>query len=232
MKIGSIGNTPIHIETSFIILVVLFVILDLERGVPLHFALLWAPLLFVSVLVHELGHAGTIAMFGFGASHIALAGFGGVTINHRNARPWQDVIISVAGPISSFLLAGLSLLVLAGFDRATTDPFLAAFLPLLIQANVFWGIFNLIPIHPLDGGHALRNVSRYFVSDRSAALFTAWVSILLAAAIGILGLVFRQIFVAIIAAMLIMQNYQLLQAIRRSPPPSPDDSSSDMDQKE
>ena len=48
--------------------------------------------------MHELAHAGTIGAFGFGPSRIILAGLGGVTFNERRAKPWQDLLISLAGP--------------------------------------------------------------------------------------------------------------------------------------
>lgn len=72
----------------------------------------------------------------------------------KNLR-WGMVLTSLAGPFSNFLLAGvLSLIykaiynspvVLAGF------PYLVSLIKYIITFNIYLGIFNLIPIPPLDG---------------------------------------------------------------------------------
>jgi len=104
IHLGSILGTTITLDFSFLLVVAFFVVTDVQRA-GMRYALLWIPVLFLSVLLHELAHAGTIGAFGFGPSQIVLEGIGGVTINQRKARPWQDLIISAAGPVSSFLLA-------------------------------------------------------------------------------------------------------------------------------
>ena len=233
MRIGSIGGTQIHIEGSFFIIVGLFVVLNLESGQPLHHALLWIPLLVVSVLIHELGHAATLAMLGFGPSHVALAGFGGITINRRDALPWQNILVSIAGPLCSFLLAGLAAFLLVFVSYFESDPFFQAFLPLVVVANLFWGVFNLLPILPMDGGHVLSNLARYFFTPKTADLVSSWISVVFS--IGILGLALfaRQVFIAIFAAMFAWQNYQRAQIIRGFEKPEPDDGEErDPDQKE
>ena len=216
MRIGSIRGTQIHVEPSFLIVVALFVILNMESaGGQFRHALLWAPLLFFSVLIHEIGHAATLGALGFGPSYIALAGFGGVTINQRRAEPWQDILVSIAGPICSFVLAAIAFVLLVFIPYFQGDPFFAAFLPLVIVANVFWGIFNLLPIHPLDGGNALRSLLRHFLSPRTAEVGSSWISILFS--VGILGLALfaGQWFIAIFAAMFAHQNFQRLQMINK-----------------
>lgn len=207
MRIGSIGGSPIHIDVRFLILVAFFVLIDLERGRGLHHALLWIPILFLSVLVHELGHALTIRALGFGPSDIVLSGFGGLTINQRQARPWQDVLISLAGPLTSFLLAGVLLALATAVPLVRTDPMLQALVPLMLIANVVWGIFNLVPIYPLDGGHALHDLSRYVLSPASALRFSSGSSIVLACILLAVALIYREFFVVLIVGMLLIQNW-------------------------
>lgn len=219
IHLGSIGGTTLRVEITFLILVALFVILDLERGEPLQRALLWIPILFFSVLLHELGHAAMIAFLGFGSSEILLAGFGGLTINRRASRPGQDILISLAGPFSSFLLALATIVTLRSVPFASTDPMLASLLPLLAWANMVWGVFNLVPIYPLDGGQAFNSLARMITSDRRAAVASIVLSLLLAAAAVLFGIYHRLFFLAIIAGMLLMQNYQRWQALRDAPPP-------------
>lgn len=213
-RLGSIGGTPIVMEVSFFILMGLFVILDLERGMPMERALLWIPILLISVLFHELGHAALIALFGFGSSVIFLGGFGGVTINRRRSVPWKEIVISLAGPASSVLLAVILALLWRRIEFLRTDPMMAALIPTMVWANGVWAVFNLVPIYPLDGGQALQNLGRFFLPERRAAFVSIWISMILAAVVIVLALLRTSLFLVIIAAMLLMQNFQRWKAWR------------------
>lgn len=210
-RLGSIGGTAVYVQISFVILAALFVVLDLERGYSIERALLWIPILFISVLFHELGHASTIGLFRFGASVIILGGFGGVTINARRSRPWQEILISAAGPLSSLVLAFLLRFAWLSIELLRSDRMLSELVPRMIWANIVWAIFNLVPIYPLDGGQIFKNLARYFTTGEKAVRFSAMSSLVLAAVITILAVMYRSFFLAAIAGMLAIQNYQRLQ---------------------
>src|ERR1041385_250586 len=106
IHLGTILGTTIALDFSFLILIAFFVFSSTEQmGMP--GALLWIPVILISILFHELAHAAMIGILGHGSSEIVLEGIGGVTINQRRSPPWQDMIISAAGPAASFLLAWL-----------------------------------------------------------------------------------------------------------------------------
>ena len=65
---------------------------------------------------------------------------------------WGAALIALAGPVSNFVLAIIGAFVLRGIDHTT---YLAAALYVFVQLNVALGIFNLIPIPPLDGSRVL-----------------------------------------------------------------------------
>ncbi|HEX8408781.1 MAG TPA: M50 family metallopeptidase [Thermoanaerobaculia bacterium] len=212
LHLGSIRGTSIDIEPNFIILIIFFVVMNYNPELGIHYALLWIPILFVSVLIHELAHAAAIGVFGFGSSHIILGGMGGVTINQRRARPWQDLIISVAGPASSFLLWWLAIAISQNVALAQTDRMLAALLPRLAAANVFWGIFNLIPVPPLDGGHATRDFFRMFLTERNAFIIAIWIAIIVGSAVALVSLlVLKQIFISLYIAWFVYMAVQQWQ---------------------
>lgn len=225
-RVATIAGTTVDVRISFLVLSGLFVLINLDGRVPLQFALLWIPVLFISVLVHELAHAATIGAFGFGASRIELGGWGGETTNRRRAKPWQEVLISLAGPLSSFALAILFKLILANLALGRTSALLVEFLSLMILANQAWAIFNLVPIVPLDGGHVVLHGLRQVMRPELAFTIATWVSIVLGTALGLASaFLWRQWFIAIIAASLVMQNWahwQQLKRIRaeRQAPPS------------
>jgi stage IV sporulation protein FB len=213
IHLGTILGTTITLDFSFIILIVFFVLSDIERA-GIRNALLWAPVLLISILVHELAHAAMIGLLGFGPSQILLQGIGGVTVNERRARPWQDLLISAAGPISSFLLAGglYVLFINVGFVRQ--DAFLLALLPLLLRANLWWGVFNLMPVVPLDGAGVVRNFLRLFLNERTAFVISIWISIITGTLLAIAGLVTRWIFLSLLMLWYVRSSYLQWQFFR------------------
>jgi stage IV sporulation protein FB len=220
IHLGSIGKTSIAIDLSFVILIVLFVASFYDRTIGLRYALLWAPVLFLSILLHELSHAAAIALFGYGSSQIVLAGMGGLTLNARQARPWHDVVISAAGPVSSFALAGVTSAVMRNSSLASHDAMLVAFLPLLRNANLWWGAFNLIPVTPLDGGHVVRNFFRMFLRDRTAFAIAVWIAIVAGVVIVAVGLYIRYYFLALLIGWYVFTNFQQWQHFRKGGFPS------------
>ena len=208
LHLGTIRGTTIAVDFSFLIILALFVASAYNPNLGVHYALLWAPVLFISVLIHELAHAAAIGIFGYGSSEIVLGGMGGVTMNARRARPWHDMIISIAGPLSSFALAWAMIQLRSRVAVVHTDAMLVVFVPMLIQANVWWGIFNLLPISPLDGGHAVRNFLRMFMKDKTAFVIAVWIAIVVGSIVAVLALRFRWIFLALIIAWFVYTNYQ------------------------
>lgn len=209
LHLGSILGTTIRVDLSFLMILALFVMLDMSRpDARIELALLWIPVLFLSVLIHELAHAAMIAILGFGPSEVALSGLGGHTYKERRAQPWQNLLISIVGPLSSFGLALLFILLPLGIPFFRTDPMMVPLSQLMVMANILWGIFNFLPIFPLDGGSVLYNFIAMFASAKTSFITTIWASLCFAAGVLVLSLVFQQFFIAIIAAMLLFQNWQ------------------------
>ena len=214
IHLGSIRGTTIGVDFSFLILVGLWVASFYDPAVGIQYALLWIPVLFFSVLIHELAHAAMIGIFGYGPSEIVLGGIGGATMNKRVAKPWHDVIISLAGPLSSFALAYLVGILYGRVPFLRTDPMMVAFLPLLYQMNIWWGIFNLLPISPLDGGLAVRNFLRIFMNDRYSFLVAVCIAIPVGVAVVIWAIWSRSILLAALISWYVFMNYQSWQYYR------------------
>jgi stage IV sporulation protein FB len=215
IHLGSIGRISIDVDASFLILIVFFVATFYDPDQGIRYALLWAPVLFISVLLHELAHAGAIALFGYGGSQIVLGGMGGVTVSQRRGKPWHDMLISLAGPVASFVVAYLTTTVRRHMPYAMTDPMLLAFLPILRTANFWWGIFNLIPVSPLDGGHVVRHFFRIFLRERTAFVVAVWVGMIVGALVAVAGVFMRSIFLSLLMAWYVFINYQQWQYFRK-----------------
>ena len=83
-------------------------------GVPgMHWALLiWVPIAFLAVLLHEMGHAVAFRRYGV-PSEIQLVALGGLTVplSQRRLQPGQAFIVSFAGPLVGIIIGGSALLV-------------------------------------------------------------------------------------------------------------------------
>ena len=149
---------------------------------------IWLGCLFVSILIHEYGHAFCAELFGC-LPEIYLYHFGGLAVFRPNSRfsTLRSVIVSFAGPAAGFMLFGL-VLVSSMFLSATN--WYAALAPLpkvrlhfffgqMIWINLYWGLVNLLPVLPLDGGRISEAVLmrlRRFDGQRLACILGAIVA--------------------------------------------------------
>ncbi len=138
---------------------------------------------FVSILIHELGHALMMRRYGREA-HIVLYMMGGLAIegsgnpyassyhprgDRRTAQ--EQIYISLAGPVAGFIFAAAAIIFAKGIGgdvesawffnvvpgwRINPGPNIsreaAMVLAILLYVNIFWGVVNLLPVYPLDGG--------------------------------------------------------------------------------
>jgi len=129
----------------------------------------WMAILFVSSLVHELGHALASRAFGY-RPRIHLLWMGGHTqvgaeeVHPGVDVPWhRDVLLTLAGPAVGLLLGGFGLF--AAFVLSARFPLLAGAFSTLALVNLFWAVINLVPIHPLDGARVARVLLVRFFGD-------------------------------------------------------------------
>lgn len=162
---------PIHVHASWLF-VFFFMTWSLATGYlpdmlpglsePRYWAMggVAALLLFASVLLHELGHSLVALRYRIPIGQITLFIFGGVAqMRKEPPHPRAEFLIAIAGPLVSFILAGLSLGVVAileSFSAESSLHGLMALGTLLGMVNTQLGLFNLLPGFPLDGGRALR----------------------------------------------------------------------------
>ncbi len=156
-KFFTVMGFPVYVQWTFAIILAFFVFQDFGQTLEENFvSLMWIPILFGSILVHELGHAIAIKKLGYGSSKILLWGMGGVCINTRRSNSKDGMIISFAGPAAEFLLAIPAIPLLFLDLPAAVDQVVSNF----VFMNIAWAVINLVPIFPLDGGkivvHGLR----------------------------------------------------------------------------
>jgi stage IV sporulation protein FB len=136
--------------------------------------------IFLSILIHELGHVVVGRYFG-SHGHIVLWAMGGLAIgsNHLSSR-WQRVAVLFAGPFAQFLLLGIVYFGWQFLAPTITDETVwrlaASAYAALYFVNLVWPILNLLPIWPLDGGQITREWFTYF-TPRNGVRFSLHLSI-------------------------------------------------------
>lgn len=113
--------------------------------------------LFACLILHELAHSLVARRFGLRIGGITLFLFGGVAeLDEEPHDAVSEFWIAIAGPITSFALAGLSLVAARGLEALGQWPLLGAVFIYLALINTMLAVFNLLPAFPLDGGRVLR----------------------------------------------------------------------------
>ncbi len=159
--------------------------------------------LFVSVLIHELGHSVVGRAYRLRVRNITLWILGGMAQFERMPRArGAEAVIAVAGPITSYLVAGLSW---AAAQATPTDfLFLSFWFSYLMYMNFLLATFNLLPALPLDGGRILRSLLALWLPHLRATQFSATISKTLAFLMGLLGVLSLEVFLVLIAFFIYM----------------------------
>lgn len=143
----------------------------------------WLVIVFISVVVHEMGHALLARMWGQNVQ-IVLGPLGGATIYGAAKEPLsrlKEFVVVLAGPLFGLILAAISYFLLATFKP---DPVIGYFVYFLMLANIIWSFFNLLPVHPFDGGKLMSIVFEGLFGVRGmriSYLLSAIFAVLLAA---------------------------------------------------
>jgi len=167
--VGNLGPVPLYLHWSFLFLLLLA---WPGGGFDVSFSLTYLIVLLLGVLLHEMGHALAAKAQGAFGITITLWALGGLCSSVRDRLPRREIIILIAGPAVSFALSWGCWLVMRyaeGSDAAWTNNRMimtAVYLGYWINLHV--GIFNILPIFPLDGGQIVFNVMTLMTRERTA----------------------------------------------------------------
>lgn len=163
---------------------------------------------FVSILVHELGHALTARKFG-ARSEIVLQAFGGYAAYSgvQLTRP-QSFMVTAAGPAVQILLGLVLMQIIPRLPEMS--PFGLYFLGVLVWISIVWALLNLLPVLPLDGGRLLDSIL-----GPERIRITLWITVIVASLLAIVswratGSILLPIFMGMFA-------WQAWQALRQHP---------------
>jgi Zn-dependent protease len=196
---------PVRVHPMFWVISALMGWSTLQLG--FEYLLIWIACVFISILIHELGHVFMGRAFGT-EGHIILYSFGGLAVgSNALSNPWKRIAVSFAGPLAGFVYLGVLILFLR---IAIPDQFTIVLEKLkllvglevdrdvlmhrhtlteevidnLLWINLFWGLLNLLPIWPLDGGQISRDFLWWLVPQGGLRL-SLGISFLLGALLAI-----------------------------------------------
>lgn len=224
LRLFSLFGIPIQLDVTFLIVLPLFTWMigngirsgreafgfsfDMSRlqegALPYLLGLVIVVGLFVSVLIHELGHALTAKLYGVRTRSITLWLLGGVA--QLEGMPKQrggEAVVAIVGPIVSMALSGVFWIAM----RLNPDRFVATeyVLTYLMSLNLALAIFNLLPALPLDGGRVLRSLLTLWMNPLQATQIAGGVSKVLAFTLGLLGVfTFGNFWLVLIALFIFM----------------------------
>ena len=192
--------------------------------------LLWIIILFVSILVHELGHALTSRKMTGVTPSIKLWGMGGLAYPNTQLTRKQSFWVTWAGPLAGLGFFGLIVLTccaIYGFAIGTdltmillfpsretytvlakmNDPVLYM-LKDLLRVNFWWSLMNLLPVFPLDGGQIYASIERSPKKVWTVGMVTG-------ALVAVAALLFlQQLFITILFGYFAFQNYKRLDHLK------------------
>ena len=157
-------------------------------------------LLFLSVLLHELAHSFVAIGEGLKVRDITLFFLGGMANLEKECPTSKGSLkIAISGPVVSLLLAFL--MILLSNNLSESNFILSNLFKQVGSLNLLIGVFNLLPIMPLDGGVILKSLIWYFTGSKKAgikvAISSARLISFIAVFIGIFNLLRGNLYIAI-----------------------------------
>lgn len=156
IELGRLFGVQVRVELTVLIIAALFIFMGVGNN-PTAQDLLnqttFVILLFVSIFLHEMGHAFGAWLFGIRTIDVTLSFFGGYArLDPPPRRAFEDIVVSFSGPAANLAIAGLLYIWLYNGGAAQNlSEHTWIILARVMQANLFLGLLNLLPGHPLDG---------------------------------------------------------------------------------
>lgn len=213
-----LGKVPIRISPSFFLMTVFLGGFGASLGV----LVAWVLIVLASVIVHELGHASMGLAFGL-EPRIDLHGMGGTTswAPPKQLSAGKRIAISLAGPGAGFCVAAVVWVARAIIQSSPgssawsflESPLGSSVFESLLWVNCGWGVLNLLPMLPLDGGNVMAQLLNLVTHGRGERPSRV-ISIAVAGAALLAAAIFprlRSLWTALLAISFIISNWRGLK---------------------
>lgn len=204
VTLGTVSGIVVRMHMTFLLLLAwIGAILWAKSGPTAALeGIIFVILLFLCVVLHELGHAYAARRYGIGTRDITLLPIGGLaSLDRMPDDPGQEIVVALAGPAVNVVIAGLFFLAVGGqFNPtgiATFGEGLTIFIERLASVNLILAVFNLIPAFPMDGGRVLRALLGFRMPRAKATQIAAHIGQGLAVLFAFLGLLGNPLLILI-----------------------------------
>jgi len=210
----SLLGIPVRVIPTFWLLAALLGWSLIDLG--LIYVLVWVLVVFVSILVHEFGHALTAAQLGY-PPRIFLYHFGGIAMYtpHGDYTAGKSILITLAGPGVGLLLGGCVFLSdqLLARREVVMSPLAIQAIHMLLFVNIGWSLLNLLPVLPLDGGQICRDVCTS-LNPRRGELWAIRIALVVSGAVAVWAFSAHRLYLGVLFGLMCYQNFQQLQQRR------------------
>lgn len=201
-----VGDTEIRIHLTFLLLLLWFgIVYFQEGGLPAAIeGVGFLAAVFACVVLHELGHATAARRYGIRTPRITLLPIGGLAeLERLPEKPWEEIIVALAGPLVNVIIAAVLILLLGATveieSLAALENPRVAFAVRLASVNIWLVLFNLIPAFPMDGGRVLRAVLALRMDRVRATEIAGTIGQFAAFAFALFGLISGNVILVLIA---------------------------------
>lgn len=207
-KLGTIAGIGIFIHWTFTLLIAFIIFINYRNGqnsVQIAWSVLFLLCIFITVLLHELGHALTAKRYNIKTKDITLLPIGGIArLERLPENPLEELVVAIAGPFVNFALAFITqffitipqdseeLLALMSSGINANNFFLNFYI-----VNLTLAVFNLIPAFPMDGGRVLRALLAFRMDRNTATQIAARVGQFIALCFILIGIISNPILILI-----------------------------------
>lgn len=218
LQIGKALGIPILIHWSFSLFVLFILYTTWANDLPLwdgFWFVFFVFVLFLFVILHELGHATAARRFGIDTQDIIISPIGGIArLEAIPAVPRQELIVALAGPAVNVGLAVICSVILLMFSSIALPEtsqvnFVDApwdYIRWLLLMNIALVIFNMIPAFPMDGGRVLRALLSYKYDRVKATYIAVMIARVFAVVFFAVGLYFSHFVLMFIAGFVLFTS--------------------------
>lgn len=215
LRLMKISGIPVRVHWSFGILFLAIILWGWKSGLYMHqiaLACFLLIVLFICVVLHELGHAKMANYYHIRTHDIIILPIGGIArLDRLPDKPLNEFWVALAGPAVNLLIAITVMLFIVIFFHASPSYLFQSLLDIrpinsgygfamnLWQANILLAVFNMIPAFPLDGGRVFRALLSMRLGRLRATRIASFVGQAFAAGIFLHGLWLGDIVEIVIA---------------------------------
>jgi len=229
-QFATVGGIPVKVHWSFGLLLI-YIAVDTSRTTgfkPLTILISIGFMLsvFFCVILHEFCHAFMARKFGVRTHDITMTPIGGIArLERMPDGKGQEFWVAIAGPMVNFVIVGLiwlGFILISGINLPlfssslwTLENQAPSYFLILLMANGYLGVFNLLPAFPMDGGRMLRSLLSLKLPREKATQIASITGQILASGLFILGLMRAQPTLALIGVFIFFAARQENQMLQR-----------------